>query len=84
MKIQGKIMVHHDEMFVDEPVIITEDYFEELEEILIMADLGVNTVIKFRHKIFAIDFLHSPFNIFHMFWINYLLSPFNTIFCYTY
>ena len=26
---------------------ITEDYFEELEDILIMADIGVNTVLKF-------------------------------------
>ena len=30
---------------------ITEDYFDELEEILIMADIGVNTVMKFMEKL---------------------------------
>ncbi len=30
---------------------ITDEYFEELEEILIMADIGVNTVIKFIDKL---------------------------------
>lgn len=30
---------------------ITEDFFMELEEILIMADLGVNTVIKFMDRL---------------------------------
>ncbi len=30
---------------------ITEDFFDELEEILIMADLGVNTVIKFMERL---------------------------------
>ncbi len=30
---------------------ITEEYFSELEEILIMADIGVNTVIKFVDKL---------------------------------
>ena len=30
---------------------ITEEYFEELEEILIMADIGVNTVMNFIDKI---------------------------------
>ena len=30
---------------------ITEDYFEELEEILIMADIGVNTVIDFMDRL---------------------------------
>lgn len=30
---------------------ITEDYFEELEEILIMADIGVNTVMKFMDRL---------------------------------
>ena len=30
---------------------ITEEYFEELEEILIMADIGVNTVMTFVDKI---------------------------------
>ncbi|MCM1370613.1 MAG: signal recognition particle-docking protein FtsY [Clostridium sp.] len=30
---------------------ITEEYFEELEEILIMADIGVNTVMEFIDKI---------------------------------
>lgn len=30
---------------------ITEDFFTELEEILIMADLGVNTVIKFMDRL---------------------------------
>ena len=30
---------------------ISDDYFEELEEILIMADIGVNTVIKFVDKL---------------------------------
>ena len=32
---------------------ITDDFFDELEEILIMADLGVNTVIKFIDKLKA-------------------------------
>ena len=31
--------------------IVTEEYFEELEDILIMADIGVNTVIKFIDKL---------------------------------
>ena len=26
---------------------VNEDYFEELEDILIMADIGINTVLKF-------------------------------------
>ena len=30
---------------------IDEDYFEELENILIMADIGVNTVMKFVDKL---------------------------------
>lgn len=30
---------------------ITEEYFDELEEILIMADLGVNTVVNFMDKL---------------------------------
>lgn len=30
---------------------ITEDYFEELEEILIMADIGVNTVMNFMDRL---------------------------------
>ena len=30
---------------------ITEDYFEELEEILIMADIGVNTVMDFMERL---------------------------------
>ena len=30
---------------------ITEEYFEELEEILIMADIGVNTVDKIRKRV---------------------------------
>lgn len=30
---------------------ITEDYFEELEEILIMADIGVNTVMSFMDRL---------------------------------
>lgn len=30
---------------------VTEDYFDELEEILIMADIGVNTVINFMDKL---------------------------------
>lgn len=30
---------------------INEDYFEELEEILIMADIGVNTVVKFVERL---------------------------------
>ena len=30
---------------------ITEDYFEELEEILIMADIGVNTVMNFMERL---------------------------------
>lgn len=30
---------------------ISEDYFEELESILIMADIGVNTVMKFMDKL---------------------------------
>jgi len=30
---------------------ITDDYFDELEEILIMADIGVNTVMKFIDKL---------------------------------
>jgi len=30
---------------------INEEYFEELEEILIMADIGVNTVMKFMDKL---------------------------------
>ena len=30
---------------------ITEEYFDELEEILIMADIGVNTVIKFMDRL---------------------------------
>ena len=30
---------------------ITDEYFDELEEILIMADIGVNTVIKFMDRL---------------------------------
>lgn len=30
---------------------ITDDYFEELENILIMADIGVNTVVKFVDRL---------------------------------
>ena len=30
---------------------IDDDYFEELENILIMADIGVNTVVKFVDKL---------------------------------
>ena len=30
---------------------ITNDYFDELEEILIMADIGVNTVMEFIDKL---------------------------------
>lgn len=30
---------------------ITEEYFDELEEILIMADIGVNTVMKFMNRL---------------------------------
>ena len=30
---------------------IGEDYFEELEDILIMADIGINTVMKFVDKL---------------------------------
>ncbi len=30
---------------------ITEEYFEEVEEILIMADLGINTVMKFMDRL---------------------------------
>ena len=30
---------------------VTEDYFDELEEILIMADIGVNTVMEFMDKL---------------------------------
>lgn len=30
---------------------ITEDYFEELENLLVMADIGVNTVISFMEKL---------------------------------
>ena len=30
---------------------ISEEYFEELESILIMADIGVNTVMKFMDKL---------------------------------
>ena len=30
---------------------ITDDYFDELEEILIMADIGVNTVMEFIDKL---------------------------------
>ena len=30
---------------------IDEDYFEELENILIMADIGINTVMKFIDKL---------------------------------
>jgi len=30
---------------------ITEEYFEELEEVLIMADIGVNTVINFMERL---------------------------------
>jgi fused signal recognition particle receptor len=30
---------------------VTEDYFDELEEILIMADIGVNTVMNFMDKL---------------------------------
>lgn len=30
---------------------VTEDYFEELEEILIMADIGVNTVMEFMDRL---------------------------------
>ena len=30
---------------------ITDEYFEELEDILIMADIGVNTVMKFTEKL---------------------------------
>jgi len=32
---------------------VTEEYFEELESILIMADIGVNTVMKFMDKLRA-------------------------------
>lgn len=32
---------------------VTEEFFDELEEILIMADLGVNTVIKFMNRLRA-------------------------------
>ena len=30
---------------------IDDDYFEELEDILIMSDIGVNTVVKFVDKL---------------------------------
>ena len=30
---------------------VSEEYFEELESILIMADIGVNTVMKFMDKL---------------------------------
>lgn len=30
---------------------VSEEYFEELESILIMADIGVNTVMKFLEKL---------------------------------
>lgn len=30
---------------------VTEDYFEELEEILVMADIGVNTVMEFMERL---------------------------------
>lgn len=30
---------------------VTEEYFEELEEILIMADIGINTVMKFMDRL---------------------------------
>src|SRR5574344_2082615 len=30
---------------------VTDEYFEELEEILIMADIGINTVMKFIDKL---------------------------------
>ena len=30
---------------------IDDDYFEELEDILIMADIGINTVMKFVDKL---------------------------------
>ena len=30
---------------------VSDEYFEELEEILIMADIGVNTVMKFIDKL---------------------------------
>ena len=30
---------------------VTEDYFDELEEILIMADIGVNTVMEFMDRL---------------------------------
>ena len=30
---------------------VSEEYFEELENILIMADIGVNTVMKFMDKL---------------------------------
>ena len=30
---------------------INEEYFEELEEILIMADIGVNTVMEFMNRL---------------------------------
>lgn len=30
---------------------INDDYFEELEEILIMADIGVNTVMEFMDRL---------------------------------
>ena len=30
---------------------VTEEYFEELEEVLVMADIGVNTVMKFMDRL---------------------------------
>ena len=30
---------------------VTEDYFEELEELLVMADIGVNTVMEFMERL---------------------------------
>ena len=40
---------------------IDEDYFEELENILIMADIGVNTVMKFVDKIVSLDEVQDAF-----------------------
>ena len=30
---------------------VTEEYFEELEEVLVMADIGVNTVMDFMERL---------------------------------
>ena len=37
--------------FLDACAKYTEEYFEELEEILIMADIGVNTVMDFIDRL---------------------------------